>query len=134
MPLVDTKKEVIKMANRRMFSKDIVLTDKFCEMPVTSRCLYYELSMQADDDGFVGNPKLILRMLGYQVSELEILFNKGFVIPFESGIVVITHWNKHNNIPKDRYKPTIYKNEKKLLENAENEYKLLNDKINLEDL
>lgn len=118
-----------------MFSKDIVLTDNFCEMPVTSRCLYYELAMQADDEGFIGNPKLILRMLGYQLSELEILVNKGFVIPFRNGVLVITHWKQHNNIPKDRFKPTIYQNEKKLIENRDNTYKLLeSNKINLEDL
>jgi len=117
-----------------MFSLDIVDTDKFCEMPVTSRCCYFEFSMRADDDGFISNPKRLMRMLNYSDYDLRLLITKGFVIPFESGIVVITHWKTQNNIRIDRYKPTMYKKEKSLLENDGNEYKLLNDKINLEDL
>lgn len=108
------------MAKRRMFSKDVVITDKFITMPATSRCLYFELAMQADDDGFVSNPKIILRMLGFNEADLKILFINNYVIPFESGVVVITHWKQHNSIPKDRYTPTIYTQEKALLSQGEN--------------
>lgn len=113
------------MAKRRMFSKDIVVTDKFITMPSTSRCLYFELAMQADDDGFVSNPKIILRMLGFNEADLQILFVNGYVIPFESGVVVITHWKQHNHIPKDRYTPTIYTQEKAMLSNGENKEYIL---------
>lgn len=115
------------MARRRMFSKDIVITDKFITMPATSRCLYFELAMQADDDGFVSNPKIILRMLGFNESDLQILIINNYVIPFESGVIVITHWNQHNSIPKDRYTPTIYSKEKSLLENGENKEYILKE-------
>lgn len=108
------------MAKRRMFNKDIVMTDRFCSLPVSSRCLYYELAMNADDDGFIGNPKLILRMLGFNEDDLKILISKEYIIPFESGIIVITNWKQHNNIQKDRYTPTIYIKEKSLIEENQN--------------
>lgn len=114
------------MARRRMFCKDIVITDKFCSLPVSSRCLYFELAMQADDDGFIGNPKLILRMLGFNEDDLKLLIAKGYVIPFESGIVVITHWRQHNNIPKDRYTPTIHTAEKDILKIGKNKEYICN--------
>ena len=115
------------MARRRMFSKDIVITDKFITMPATSRCLYFELAMQADDDGFVSNPKIILRMLGFNEADLKILIINEYVIPFESGVVVITHWKQHNNIPKDRYTHTIYTKEKSLLKEGKNKEYLIED-------
>lgn len=117
------------MARRRMFSKDIVITDKFITMPATSRCLYFELAMQADDDGFVSNPKIILRMLGFNEADLKILIINEYVIPFESGVVVITHWKQHNNIPKDRYTPTIYTKEKSLLKEGKNKEYLIEDSV-----
>ena len=109
-----------------MFCKDIVITDKFCSLPVSSRCLYFELAMQADDDGFIGNPKLILRMLGFNEDDLKLLIAKEYVIPFESGIVVITHWRQHNNIPKDRYTPTIHISEKDILKIGKNKEYICN--------
>ncbi len=115
------------MARRRMFSKDIVVTDKFITMPTTSRCLYFELAMQADDDGFVSNPKILLRMLGFNESDLQILFINKYVIPFKSGVVVITHWKQHNSIPKDRYTPTVYTEEKALLKEKKNKEYFLED-------
>ena len=117
------------MARRRMFSKDIVITDKFITMPATSRCLYFELAMQADDDGFVSNPKIILRMLGFNEADLKILIINEYVIPFDSGVVVITHWKQHNNIPKDRYTPTIYTKEKSLLKEGKNKEYLIEDSV-----
>lgn len=108
-----------------MFSLDIVDTDKFLDMPVTSRCCYYELSMRADDDGFISNPKRLLRMLNYADDDLKLLIMKGFMIPFESGVVVVTHWKMQNNIRSDRYNPTIFTEEKKLLQQKPtNEYVL----------
>lgn len=114
------------MARIRMISLDVVDTDKFLEMPVTTRCCYFELLARADDDGFIGNPKKLLRMLNLSEDDLRLLCVKGFVIPFESGVVVITHWKMQNSIRSDRYKPTVYRDEKLLLHQKGNlEYCLL---------
>lgn len=113
------------MAERRMFAKTIIDSDAFLEMPLTTQCLYFHLSMRADDDGFINNPNKIQRMIGATKDDLKLLIAKGFVIPFESGIVVIKHWKIHNYIQKDRYKPTIYKEEKaQLITNTNSAYTL----------
>lgn len=103
------------MAERRMFSKTVVDSDAFSEMPLTTQALYFRLGMQADDDGFVNNPKLIQRMIGASEDDLKLLLAKGFLIAFESGVVVVTHWRIHNYIQKDRYKNTVYQEEWKQL-------------------
>jgi hypothetical protein len=99
-----------------MFSKNVIDSDMFLDMPLSTQALYFHLSMRADDDGFVNNPKKIMRMIGAADDSLKLLITKQFIIPFESGIVVIRHWKIHNYIQKDRYKPTSYQTEKKLLE------------------
>ena len=95
-----------------MFSKSIIDSDAFLDMPMTAQVLYFHLSMRADDDGFVNNPKKIQRMIGASGDDFRILVSKQFVIPFDSGVVVIRHWRIHNYIQKDRYKPTLYEREK----------------------
>lgn len=100
------------MANKRMFSLSIIDTDKFLEMPLTSRYLYYELGMRGDDDGFVGNPRKILRSTGCRDDDLRKLVEMGYVRIFESGVLVIRDWKINNNIRSDRYQPTIYIAEK----------------------
>ena len=108
------------MAERRMFAKTIIDSDAFLEMPVTSQLLYFHLSMRADDDGFVNKPKSLMRMVGCHDDDLKLLFVKKFLIPFESGVVVIKHWKIHNYIRKDTYTETKYKEEKATLELDEN--------------
>ena len=108
------------MAERRMFAKTIIDSDAFLEMPITSQLLYFHLSMRADDDGFVNKPKSIMRMIGCKDDDLMILFGKKFLIPFESGVVVIKHWKIHNYIRRDTYTETKYKEEKATLEMDEN--------------
>lgn len=103
------------MAERRMFAKTIIDSDHFIDMPVTARLLYYDLAMRADDDGFVNSPKKIMRMVGASEDDLRILCARQFIIPFESGVVVIRHWKIHNYIRNDRYKATIYVSEKDML-------------------
>ena len=103
------------MAERRMFSKTIIDSDMFLDMPLSTQSLYFHLSMRGDDDGFINNPKKIQRMIGATDDDLRILAAKQFIIPFESGIVVIKHWRIHNCIKKDRYKETIYQDEKQRL-------------------
>ncbi|WP_225666708.1 conserved phage C-terminal domain-containing protein [Lactococcus garvieae] len=108
------------MAQRRMFSKKIVETDFFMEMSPTAKLLYFYLNMSADDDGFVGNPKTIKLISGATDDDLKILIAKQFIIPFDSGVIVIKDWKIHNYIQKDRYNQTQYLEEKKQLLVEEN--------------
>lgn len=108
------------MAERRMFAKSIVDSDAFIDMPVTARLLYYDLGMRADDDGFVNSPKKIMRMIGASEDDMRILVARKFIIPFESGIVVIKHWRINNYLRKDRYNETNYVAEKSMLKVKEN--------------
>lgn len=103
------------MAQRRMFTLKIVDTDAFLDMPHSSQLLYFHLSMRADDDGFVANPKKITRMLGTQEDDYKLLVVKKFIIPFENGICVIKHWKMHNYIQVDRYTQTTYSEELAIL-------------------
>ena len=104
------------MANKRMFSLSVVDTDKFLEMPISSRLLYYELGMRADDDGFVDNWKKIMLFTGLKDDDMKVLISKQFIIPFESGVIVIRHWRLNNYLQNDRTKPTIHQKELKELE------------------
>lgn len=108
------------MAERRMFSKTIIDSDNFIDMPLTTQALYFHLAMRADDDGFVNNPKKIQRMVCCTDDDMRLLIAKQFVIPFDNGICVIRHWKIHNYIRNDRYKPTIYLTEKSMLASDEN--------------
>lgn len=103
------------MAQKRMFSLNVVDTDRFLEMPITSRLLYYELGMRADDDGFVDNWKKILMFTGLKEDDLKVLIAKSFIIPFESGVIVIRHWRMNNYLQNDRTKPTVYQDELSML-------------------
>jgi len=103
------------MAQRRMFNKTVTNADNFLEMPDSSQNLYFHLSMNADDDGFVDNWKSIMRMTGHKEDDLKVLIAKNYVIPFESGVIVIRHWRLNNYLQKDRITPTNYKEEKALL-------------------
>lgn len=104
------------MAERRMFAKTIIDSDAFCDMPQSTQNLYFHLCMRADDDGFINNPKKIQRMANCSDDDAKLLCAKNFVIPFESGVVVIKHWLIHNLIRADRYKETVYKEELAMLE------------------
>lgn len=108
------------MAERRMFTDRITESDAFLDMPMTSQCLYFHLCMNADDDGFVKNPKRIQKMLGASEDDAKLLVAKAFVLPFESGVIVIKHWRMHNLLRKDRYKSTEYLEEKAMLYLKEN--------------
>ena len=110
------------MASRRMFSLQVVDTDKFIDMSISARLLYYELGMRADDDGFISSPLKIIRSVGCSVDDLKLLVAKGYVISFDSGIIVIRHWKMNNYIQKDRYKKTIYQDEAKTLSLTDDVY------------
>lgn len=122
------------MANKRMFSLSVVDTDNFLEMPISSRLLYYELGMRADDDGFVDNWKKILMFTGLKEDDLKILITKMFIIPFESGVIVIRHWRMNNYLRSDRFSPTHHQKELKQLEVDDNNvYNLSTNGIPLVD-
>ena len=103
------------MAQRRMFSLAVTDTDAFQDMPTSSQALYFHLGMHGDDDGFVGSPKKIARAAGCNADDLKLLSAKGFIIPFESGVVVIRDWRVNNTLKNDRYHETLYQAEKALL-------------------
>lgn len=103
------------MAERRMFAKTIIDSDIFLEMPQSTQNLYFHLAMRADDDGFINNPKAIMRSVGCREDDIKLLIGKQFLIPFESGVVVIKHWKIHNYIRPDRYSETKCQTEKKTL-------------------
>ena len=108
------------MAERRMFAKCITESDAFLDMPLSTQALYFHLGMVADDDGFVSSPKKITRSINASEDDLKLLLAKRFILTFESGIVVIKHWKMNNYIAKDRYKPTVYVEEKSRLELKDN--------------
>lgn len=99
-----------------MFAKTIIDSDAFLDMPMSARLLYYDLGMRADDDGFINSPKKIMRMIGASNDDVNILIARKFVIPFDSGVVVIKHWRINNYLRNDRYTETKYLEEKSNLE------------------
>ena len=117
------------MADRRMFAKTIIDSDSFLDMPLSAQSLYFHLSMRADDEGFINNPKKIQRMIGASDDDIKILIAKRFIIPFESGIVVIKHWRIHNYIRADRLVETKYQDERSLLTVKENGAYTLSEEI-----
>lgn len=111
------------MSERRMFAKTIIDSDAFLDMPLSTQALYFHLSMRADDDGFVNNPKRIQRTVGASDDDCKLLVMKRFILTFPSGVIAIKHWRIHNYIQKDRYKETVYTKEKsKLYINQNNAY------------
>ena len=111
------------MAQRRMFSKQVVRTDAFLEMPQTAQNLYFHLGMEADDDGFV-NPRMVMRTVGSGDDDIRLLIARGFVIPFENGVVVVTHWKENNYLQADRKKATMYQENYQQLLCIQNVYKM----------
>lgn len=103
------------MAQRRMFSLSVTDTDVFLDMPVSTQALYFHLGMHGDDDGFVGSPKKIMRAAGCGNDDMKLLAAKGFIIPFDSGVVVLRDWRLNNTLKNDRYHETLYQSEKALV-------------------
>lgn len=108
------------MAEKRMFSKTIIDSDAFLDMPLSTQALYFHLSMRADDDGFLNNARKIQRIVGGSDDDLKLLLMKKFIISFDGGIIVIKHWRMHNYLRKDRYTPTVYQDEFSMLTVKEN--------------
>lgn len=123
------------MAEKRMFSKQIIDSDTFLEMPLSTQALYFHLSMRADDDGFLNNAKKVMKIIGANQNDYDLLVAKSFVIQFPDGICVIKHWRINNYLRKDRYTETIYQEEKAHLTVQPNgRYSLRNSTESLVDL
>lgn len=116
----------IVLANKRMFSVDVTETDAFLEMPLTAQALYFHLGMRGDDDGFVSNPRSIVRVSGCSESDLVTLAKSGYIITFRSGVIVISDWKVNNNLRNDRYKPTTFQDERSMLSETANKRYILN--------
>ncbi len=108
------------VAQKRMFSLQVVDTDRFTDMPTSAQALYFHLGVHGDDDGFVSSPKKIQRSAGCNDDDMRLLVAKGFIIPFDSGVVVITDWKINNTLKNDRYVETIYQAEKSALRTEKN--------------
>ena len=122
------------MANRRMFSLDVIDTDNFLDMPLSAQGLYFHLGMRADDDGFIASPKKITKSVNASNDDLKLLIAKGYLLSFESGVVVIRHWQQNNYVRGDRYKSTIYQDEKKQLCVENSIYDLMVDALDTNDI
>ena len=110
-----------------MMSKSIIKSDTFLDMPATTQNLYFHMLLDADDDGFINAPKSIMRMIGVKDDDMKVLAAKQFVIPFESGVVVIKDWKIHNYIQNDRYKPSTLPERDLLNIQKDKTYTLKND-------
>jgi hypothetical protein len=103
-----------------MFSQKIIDADPFTELPPTTQCLYFHLCMNADDDGFNNRIRHAMFNAHADNNDFNLLVQKRFIIPFESGVIVIKHWRMHNLIRGDRYHETEYIEEKASLLLKEN--------------
>lgn len=122
------------MAKKRMFSIYVIDSDAFLDMPLSTQALYFHLAMRADDDGFIGNPKRIQRIVGASDDDLKLLIIKRFLIVFDDGVVVIKHWRMHNTIQSDRYTKTVYTDEMAQLRMKENKSYTLVGKVQTEKI
>ena len=122
------------MATRRMLKISIIDSDLFLDMPKTTQCLYFHLCMRADDDWFIDAPKKIMRIVGCNEDDLKLLIAKQFILPFESGVIVIKHWKLHNTIRKDVYKETEYLKEKNELFISKNGEYLTQNEVEVNQL
>lgn len=111
------------MANRRMLSKDVIRSDKFIGLSFSAQALYVQLNLETDDEGFVNNPNVISRLVGGSDDDLQELAEKGFIIIFDSGVVVLCHFHLNNYIQPDRRHKTAYGTEKnEIFKNANDIY------------
>ena len=115
------------MAKRRMISTDVVSTDAFLGMSLRARELYLHINLEADDDGFISSALKVTRMVGASKKHLSELVDKGYLIAFEGGLHLVTHWLLNNQIRKARYVPTIYQKEKALVTTKGKVYRLLTE-------
>lgn len=116
------------MAQKRMFDKKVIGSDKFLDLPNSTKALYFMAGMEADDKGFF-QPRKLQRMCGFSDDDYKLLIAKGYFITFESGVMVVTDWNKNNWLDSRRITETEYVDELNMLKliNQKYEFKLEND-------
>ena len=85
-----------------MFSRDVVMTDDFLDLPPTTKALYFFLNLEADDDGFVGNPKTIMRLVGTTKEDMKLLIEGNYVLLFNSGVVILLGRIERNPLDSQR--------------------------------
>ena len=107
-----------------MFSRKVVESDRFLELPLSAQGLYMHICMEADDDGFVNNANRIRKVVEASQEDYQTLFDRGYLLKMSNGLVVVSHWRICNTIRKDRYKPTVYQSEYKKLKICDNVYTL----------
>ncbi|MBO5484289.1 MAG: hypothetical protein J5979_03640 [Lachnospiraceae bacterium] len=112
------------MAEKRMFSRELVESDDFLGLPLSAQALYLHICMEADDDGFVNNANRIRKVAEASQQDYQVLFDRGYLLQIANGLVVVVHWKICNSIRKDRYKPTVYQSEYKKLKICDNVYTL----------
>ena len=118
------------MAERRMLARGIMEEDLLLSLSAKLQIYYTHLILQADDDGFVDRIRSIRKMLGVREKDVQLLVDRGYLIPFESSVMAITHWHIHNRVRKDTYTPTKYTRERAALEiDATGIYRLRNDPV-----
>lgn len=111
------------MANRRMFSKDIIRSDAFLDLPISSQALYFHLGIEADDRGYVNNPKTVIRSIGATVGDLEQLSSKRFILVRGEGLILIKGWRINNSIQPTRLVESKFVDDlKKLFFDENNSY------------
>lgn len=111
------------MANRRMFSKDIVRSDFFLDLPATAQLLYFHLGMEADDRGYISNAKSIMRTIGVNQGDLEILVQKKFLLIRNENLILVKGWKINNCIQPSRLIETKFTEDmKKLYLDSNNSY------------
>ena len=121
------------MAQKRMFDKRVVESDKFTDLPNSSKALYFMAGMSADDKGFF-QPRRLQKMCGFTDDDFKILIAKGYFITFESGVMVVTDWNKNNWLDSRRITETEYVDELKLLKLINEHYELMTEEESAKQL
>ena len=116
---------MITTAQKRMFDKRVTDSDKFIDLPNSSKALYFMAGMEADDKGFF-QPRRLQKLCGFTDDDFKILIAKSFFIAFESGVMVVTDWNKNNWLDSRRVTETEYVDELNMLKLINNKYELSN--------
>ncbi len=99
------------MAKHRCFYADFFQDDNFLNLPHSAQMLYVHLNLNADDDGFVNNPKTIMRISNTNDNDFALLVENGYIYTFSSGVIVVSHWLQHNSIQPSKKTNTVYQNE-----------------------
>lgn len=115
-----------------MFSRQITESDAFLDLPLSAQCLYFHLSLSADDEGFISSGKRIVRAIGATDEDMTLLVQGEFLLYFpEANVYVDRAFFLNNAIRADRSHPTSYQHQRKQLTITENKlYQLVSEDDN----